>query len=134
MKRALLVCAAVMALAGCATTSPSGDIVTGYGIMKLTEEAVKDDVEKAQRVRLMAEQVRAAAANQEFQSVDLLMAEVRRHIPWDRISPADTFFANEMLRLWRDDLVTRFGEGILPEDIRLSVEKVAGWVILAARP
>lgn len=133
MKRVLFACAVALSLAGCATTG-NNDLVTGYGVMKLTEEAVKGDAEKADRVRALAEQVRAAAADQEFHSVDLLMAEVKTHIPWDKLSPADTFFANEMLRLWRDDLVMRFGDGILPEDIQLSVEKVAGWVILAAQP
>lgn len=133
MKRVLIVCAAALLMTGCATMQRN-ELVAGYGIMKLTEESVKGDAAKADKVRLLAEQVRASAANQEFQTVDLLLAEVRSQIPWSSLSPADTWFANEVLNIWRDDLVSRFGDGILPEDIRLSVEKVAGWVILAARP
>lgn len=136
MKRLLPAILAAVIMTGCGSTSQlaESDLVQGYGIMKLTEQAVKGDAEKAARVQALALEIQKRATDEQFDSVDLLIEAVKQQIPFERLSAADTFFATEVLRLWREDLVNRYGGGVLPEDLRLSVKKVTGWVVLAAQP
>lgn len=133
MKKFLTICTVAFILTGCATGG-SSDLMEGYAVMKLTEQRVKGDPEKAARVRALAEAVRAHSTGEGFSTVDVLMVEVHSRIEWNKLSPADQYFANEVLRLWRTDLVNRYGESPLPEYINLSVAKVAGWIMLAAQP
>lgn len=136
MKAFLISLVSVLSLSGCGSTTQlaQSDLIQGYGIMKLTEQAVKGDAAKAERVRALALEIQGLAGDETFNSIDLLIEAAKAKIPFARLSPADTFFANEALRLWREDLVNQYGGGVLPEDLRLSLVKVTGWVILAAQP
>lgn len=136
MKRLLITIFAAILVAGCGSTSQlaQSDLLQGYGIMKLTEQAVKGDAAKAERVRALALEIQGLAGDETFNSIDLLIEAAKAKIPFARLSAADTFFATEVLRLWREDLINQYGGGVLPEDLRLSLTKVTGWVILAAQP
>ena len=127
--------AAIVVLSGCATGGgTTGDLVPMAGVMKLTEELVEGDAEKAAAVRDIATDIRAAATAEEFATVDLLITAVRARVPWDRISPVDAAIAEELIKSLRQYLLDELGADVLPEHMRLTVEKVSGWVILAARP
>lgn len=136
MKRLLIPIFVAILVAGCGSTSQlaQSDLLQGYGIMKLTEQAVKGDAAKAERVRALALEIQGLAGDETFNSIDLLIEAAKAKIPFARLSAADTFFATEVLRLWREDLINQYGGGVLPEDLRLSLTKVTGWVILAAQP
>lgn len=132
--RAAAIAAVLSVLAGCGG-QPIADSDLGPMIitMKGTEKIVDGDPVRAARVREIAAQVREYASNEALLTIDLLMVEIRRHVPWERLSPVDTTLIEALLIELRTRLVERYGETPLPADLQLSVETVSGWVILAAR-
>lgn len=133
--RAAAIIAVLSVLCACGGQAlRDSDLLEGYGVMRLTEELVRGDAEKALAVRTVAATIKRYGTDEEFDTVDLFVAGVRAQIPWDRLGPTDTWFAEQILELWQQGLTEQYGPDLLPEHLRLSVAKVADWVILAARP
>lgn len=132
MLRLIVIAIAMLTLAGCAVGSGGSDLGPMYVTLKATSAIVKDDAEKAARVREIATEIQRYASDTEFATVDLLVTKIRSEVPWDDLDLADTMLAEELVKTLRQYLVDRFGEGVLPPEYRVSVETIAGWVILAA--
>ncbi len=127
----ILVLLTALVLTGCAFVeeSPgSAYIATTYATLKV----IDDDPEKAQRVEEIALEVLRVADDDPEATIDRLIETARGHIRWDRLDNADTLLVNALLIELAERLKERFGEGIIPEDARLTVQTLAGWVIDAA--
>lgn len=101
--------------------------------MYATIKVVDGDAAKADRVEEIATEIREYASGEKFLTVDLLVDQVRKQVNWDRLDAADKLLVSALLDELKLQLIERLGADVLPEDLRLAADTVAGWVITAAR-
>ena len=99
----------------------------------VTLKVIDGDASKAERVESIASDVQAYAGSEVHLTVDLLIRAIEERVDLDRLDPADRLLVEELIDSLRAELIRRLGPGVLPEDLRLAVDTVAGWVIDAAR-
>lgn len=104
-------------------------LATTYATLKV----IDDDAEKAERVIEIATEVLQLASSDPETTISRLMSEARGLIRWNRLDDADTLLVNALLVEVEHRLREKFGDGIIPEDARLTVQTLAGWVIEAAQ-
>ncbi len=117
---------------GCAwleENETSARVLTTYATLKVIDE----DPEKARRVEEIALEVLQLADSDPQTTIQRLVGEARSHIRWERLDAADSLLVNALLIELEVRLQERYGDGIIPEDARLTVRTLAGWVIEAAR-
>ena len=128
------VCALLASLvfAGCSTLNEyenTARLTTQYATIKV----IDDDRAKAQRVEEIATEVKAYAQDDLFLTVDRLIDEARSQIAWHKLDAADRLLVDALLTELEVRLKERFGGDAVPDELRLTVEKLADWVISAAR-
>lgn len=126
----LILCAALAT--GCAAIQQKDSeakLVTMYATIKI----VNGDRDRAVRVEEIASEVRQYASGEKQITVDLLVDQIRKQVPWQKLDPADELLIHALIDELRLRLVDRFGPDPLPEDLQLAVDTVAEWVINAAR-
>lgn len=138
MKRLLraspaLMLAAIFSLVSACATIGDQDSTVRLAAMYATIKVINGDTRKAERVEEIASQVQAYASDEKFLTIDLLVDQVRELVNWDKLDAADTLLVDALLMELRSRLEERLGTNVLPEDLRLAVNTVAGWVISAAR-
>lgn len=132
MRKFLLLTAAVPLFAGCAWIEENP--ATAYmAVSYATEKVIEGDVERAQRVEQIALEVERASSGDAVATIDLLIELIRDEIDWTKLDSADTRLVNYLLLTLSDELKERYGDGLIPEDARLTVQQIAGWVIETAR-
>lgn len=128
----IMIVASAMLIGGCAWVEENP--ATAYmAVTYATEKVIDGDVERAQRVEQIALEVEQAATGDTAQTIDLLIDLARDEIDWTKLDSADTRLVNYLLLTLSDELKERYGDGFIPEDARLTVNQIAGWVIEAAR-
>lgn len=132
MKKIILALAAMLVVSGCAMLT-EGDSQARLVTMYATLKVVDGDAGKATRVEEIATEVQEYASQETFLTVDLLIAAIRDRVPWHDLDAADELLVNALLDELRNELIRRLGSDVLPEDLRLAVENVTGWVISASR-
>lgn len=133
MRKLLLTVLACFTFAGCAFLQEhesEARIATTYATLKVIDE----DAERASRVVEIATEVRAIAGGDPEATVGLLIGEVRGLIKWENLDAADTLLVDTLLIELEARLINRLGDGVLPDDARLTVQTIADWVIRAATP
>lgn len=119
-------------LSGCAWLSEnegSARLLTTYATLKV----IDGDAARADRVEEIALEVATYAGADPDVSVDALIARVRGLIDWSDLDEADTLLVNALLVEVSIRLKEKLGDGLIPEDARITVQTLAGWVIEAAR-
>lgn len=132
MRKILTAALAAFILSACASLTEGNTdakLITQYAVIKVAQ----GDPEKAARIEEIATEVKRYASGEAFLTVDLLIAAIRDQVRFDRLDAADTLLVNALLDKLRAELVDRFGEEPLPEDLQLAVDVVSGWVIQASR-
>jgi hypothetical protein len=127
-----MIVAGVMFLSGCALLEQveQSPLASHIAVQQATLRYIDGDVEKAQRVVAVAEQVKEYASG--TVTVALLTTYLRAQIKWEQLAVADVMLLDALLLELESRLVERMGEGELsPEDLA-NVEKVVDWVILYA--
>ncbi len=129
---ATTVAIAMTMLAGCAwiaENESSARLLTTYATLKV----IDGDSERADRVEAIALEVLQLAADEPQATISRLVSHARTLVPWDRLDQADTLLVNGLLIELEVRLIERYGEGIMPDEARLTVADLAGWVIAAAQ-
>lgn len=134
LKRTISLALAIvlMATAGCSFLQES-ERTTRVTVIYATLKVIDDDDEKAARVAEIATEVKRYAENIEVLTVEALIDETRRQIRWENLDAADTLLVDTLLLELKDRLTERFDGTDVPDDIVLTVVKVANWVIDATR-
>ena len=125
--------ALLMVLSGCAFIQEhesEARIATTYATLKVIDE----DAERAARVVDIATEVSEIAGGDPEATVGLLIAEARDLIKWENLDAADTVLVDTLLIELEARLIDVLGDGILPDDARVTVQTIAEWVIRAASP
>ena len=134
MAKSFLIPAVLASLlfSGCALLEQveQSPLAAHIAVQQATLRYIDGDVEKAQRVVDVAEQVKEYAAG--TVTIALLDVYLRAQIKWDKISMADALLLDALLVELSERMEQKMGEGELsPEDLA-SVERVVGWVIMYA--
>lgn len=128
----MIVCVAVSLIAGCATIQEN-ESTARVAVQYATIKILDGDPEKADKVEQIAEEVKAYASGEKPVTVDALIEKAATYIPWEDLDDADTLLVTALLEEIRVRLKERLGDDFVPEDLRVTVDMVAGWVLEAAR-
>lgn len=131
LKTLLIVLVLSSLVAGCATISENENTAR-VTVMYATIKVIDEDQAKADRIVEIAEEVKEYASNVEQLTVDLLISETRAQIDWSKLDAADRLLVDTLLVELETRLKERFDGAEVPEELALTVEKVADWVINAA--
>lgn len=139
MSKSAHLCAALVAalslciLPGCKSDTDSARLVVTYATLKVIEQGgdTADQARRAARIRAIAGDVQALVEGESV-TIGLLETAVRAKLAALPLSPADTFLANELVRLVMAELEARVGAGVLDPEQRIKVAAVLGWVLEAA--
>jgi hypothetical protein len=126
----LMAALAAFSLSACAVlTEGNADakLIVQYSVIKVAE----NDKAKAARIAEIATEVKKYSGGETLITVELLVEAIRNEIRWDELDAADALLVNALLERLRSELVERLGDGVLPEDLRLAVDVLAGWIIEA---
>lgn len=131
----LLLCSALAALSLSTLTAcndSSSELIVSYATMKVIErgDSLEDQLVRADKIREIATDVKALLAGEKV-TISSLEATVREQIQKLRLSPADAFLADALIRQVVTELQQRVGIGILDPDKRYKVSVVLDWVINA---
>lgn len=121
---------AVSLLPGCALIDDNPGTVKAavyVGALKY----IGEDADKAQRVEQTAQTILSGLSG--GTTIDQLDGRLRALIQWDRLDMADAILLHALLTELRSTIVATIGEGLLSPDDAVRIERVAGWVIDAAR-
>jgi len=132
MKHLLIYLALFSLMVGCSTLNEyerTARLTTMYATIKV----VDDDQAKAERVEEIAGEVKRYAQDAELLTIDALIDTTRSLIDWSKLDAADRLLVDALLLELEDRLKERFGDDTVLEDLRLTVDKVADWVIEAAQ-
>lgn len=129
MRKLFVAAMAAFVLVGCATIA-SGD--ARLPVMYATLKVIDGDAAKAQRVREIATEVKALAADEVFFTVDALIIAINGQIRWEKLDMADTLLVTALVDELRSELTKRFPSTEVDADLRLAVTTVADWVITAS--
>lgn len=123
--RYVILLLATAALSGCASLPENADakLVTQYAAIKICDTA-----ERAARCAAIADEVRRYVNDTPYPTVALLMGAIEAEIDWTKLDPADTLLARSLLDRLEQELVSRLGAEVLPEDLRLATETVSRWI------
>lgn len=130
MRMFLMAALAAFSLSACAVlTEGNADakLIVQYSVIKVAE----NDKAKAARIAEIATEVKKYSGGETLITVELLVEAIRNEIRWDELDAADALLVNALLERLRSELVERLGDGVLPEDLRLAVDVLAGWIIEA---
>src|SRR5690625_217669 len=130
MKKILLVLITVFAFSGCAMLEDNPHTTKAavyYGTLKY----IGEDTDKAQRVEQAAQTILSGLSG--GTTIDQLDGRLRALIQWDRLDMADAILLHALLTELRSTMLATIGEGLLTPDDAVRIERVAGWVIDAAR-
>ena len=132
LKNLLLAIATLSLATACSTLNEhenTARLTTQYATIKV----IGDDRAKAQRVEEIATEVKSFAQDELVLTVDRLIDETRSQINWQRLDAADRLLVDALLTELEVRLKERFGGDAVPHELRLTVDKLADWVISAAR-
>lgn len=130
MKKILLALITVFAFTGCAMMEDKPHTTKAavyYGTLKY----IGEDADRASRVESAAQEILSGLSG--ATTVEALDARLRSMISWDRLDMADAILLHALLTELRSTIVATIGEGLLSPDDAVRIERVAGWVIDAAR-
>ena len=118
----------MFSVAGCSLLEVVEDspVASYIVVQQSTLRFIGDDVERAERVMEIAEQVEEYAAG--TVTVALLIDYTRAQVRWDRMSLADAALLDSLLTQLSLSLEDKMGTGELsPEDL-INVQTVVGWI------
>lgn len=99
-------------------------LVIQYSVLKY----VGADEEKANRVIAVTQFVREQLNNSPSVRIASLVNIVRERVDWTQLDAADALLADALLTTIQDELVARYGDGILDQDHLVAVDEVIAWV------
>ena len=108
------------------------DTPTRVAVQYAALKYIGGDAAKAERVRVVAEEVLGYVAD-ESATVAYLAEQVRAVVPWNDLDPADNMLLTALLAELEAELRARLGEGTLDPEDRVRVERVVHWIILASK-
>lgn len=127
----LLLALTCLALSACSFVDEREDTAR-LAVMYATIKVIDEDADRADRVIEITREVKGYASGEASLTVEGLIAEVRDQIRWDRLDAADELLVQALLIELRDRLKERFDGDYIPQDLAITVDKVADWVISAA--
>ncbi len=150
MKRLFLLAAMYVfsILSGCAAVTEfidDNESTAQFAVEYTTIKVIDGDADRAARVIEIASQVQRYAGEDLAATVDGLIELARDEIRWDKLDEADTRLANYLLNAIAEELKDRLtcstddsgekvcGDDVIPAELRVTVDKLATWVINAAR-
>ena len=128
MWKALILAGMLVGMAGCSLLEVVEDspIASYIVVQQSTLRFIGDDMERAERVVEIAEQVEEYAAG--TVTVALLIDYTRAQVRWDKMSLADAALLDSLLMQLSFSLEDKMGTGELsPEDL-VNVQTVVGWI------
>ena len=128
MWKALILAGMLVGMAGCSLLEVVEDspMASYIVVQQSTLRFIGDDVERAERVMEIAEQVEEYAAG--TVTVALLIDYTRAQVRWDKMSLADAALLDSLLMQLSFSLEDKMGTGELsPEDL-VNVQTVVGWI------
>lgn len=136
--KTFLKCVAIIALTLCALAAIPGCAIiednpntARAAVYVGTLKYVGEDAERAQRVENTASEILSGMSG--GTTIDQLDGRLRALIPWDQLDMADAILLHALLTELRSTMVATIGEGLLSPDDAVRIERVAQWVISAAR-
>lgn len=96
-----------------------------------TLKYIGEDREKARRVEKTALDVLASMSG--GTTIEQLDQHIRNKINWSRLDLADRILLDALLRELSATITASIGEGLLSDSDKVRIERVAEWVIAAAR-
>lgn len=124
------------ALAGCSILSkpenqPVARLAIQYAVLKVVEGAgdPAHQQARAERIKLIALDVQSLVKSDEQSTVPALDTLIRSKVPWDKLSPADTLLASNLIAVIEQELQNRVGTGTLTPEQMLVISDVIQWVI-----
>ena len=128
MWKALILAGMLVGMAGCSLLEVVEDspMASYIVVQQSTLRFIGDDMERAERVMEIAEQVEEYAAG--TVTVALLIDYTRAQVRWDKMSLADAALLDGLLMQLSFSLEDKMGTGELsPEDL-VNVQTVVGWI------
>ena len=128
MCKALILAGMLVGMAGCSLLEVVEDspMASYIVVQQSTLRFIGDDVERAERVMEIAEQVGEYTAG--TVTVALLIDYTRAQVRWDKMSLADAALLDSLLMQLSFSLEDKMGTGELsPEDL-VNVQTVVGWI------
>lgn len=125
---------AVSMFSGCSTLGRAIDenpATTKAAVYVGTLKYIGENSDKALRVENTASEILSGMSG--GTTIDQLDGRLRALIQWDRLDMADAILLHALLTELRSTMVATIGEGLLSPDDAVRIERVAGWVIDAAR-
>lgn len=124
----LFACSLLFGCASLTENNTDARLLTMYATIKIAD----GDQARAEVIEEVASDVQRYASSERHLTVDLLVGAIRDRVPWSDLDAADELLIHELLDRLRVELTDRLGADVLPEDLRLAADVVAGWVIQAA--
>ena len=127
------------ALVGCSFLSrpenqPIAKMAVQYGTIRFIEAAADDrQLERAERVKAIALDIKETAAGDESTTIPALDTLIHAKVPWERLSASDIILAESLITIIEQELQVRLGQGTLTAEQQLVISDVAQWVIDAAK-
>lgn len=139
---ALLIVFAISS-AGCSfltkpENQPIAKITVQFATLKYIEQAGDKDAQiaRAQRIKSIAADVQSLVKSDEQSTIPALDTLVRSKVPWDKLSPADTILATNLIDVIEAELMRRLGvsgqPGVLSPDQMIVISDMVNWVSEAA--
>lgn len=127
-----MILGSVMFLSGCSLLQyvEQSPLASQLAVQQATLRYINEDAEKAQRVIVVAEQVKEYASG--VVTIALLDHYIRAQVKWNKLSIADAVLLDTLLFELAERMQEKVGAGELSEQDLANVEKVIGWVILYA--
>jgi|GEM_PF-7121244 len=125
---------AVSMFSGCSTLERAIDEnpeTTKAAVYVGTLKYIGENSDKAQRVENTASEILSGLSG--GTTIDQLDGRLRALIQWDQLDIADAILLHALLTELRSTMMATIGEGLLSPDDAVRIERVAGWVIDAAR-
>lgn len=125
---------AVSMFSGCSTLERAIDenpATTKAAVYVGTLKYIGENSDKALRVENTASEILSGLSG--GTTIDQLDGRLRALIQWDRLDMADAILLHALLTELRSTMMATIGEGLLSPDDAVRIERVARWVIDAAR-
>ena len=130
MKRIMII-VSLAVLASCSLTEERPETARLI-VQAATYQVIDGDASKAERVIEIATEVRSIAETDPHLTIAALVQSARELVRWDTLEPSERLLIEALLVELQYRLEERFGPDPLPADLRLTVDRIAGWVVDAA--
>lgn len=132
------------AIVGCSFLSkpenqPIAKMSTEYAVLKYIESAGDKVAQttRAERIATIATDIQSLVKSDEQATIPALDTLVRSKVPWDKLSPADTILATNLIEVIEQELMSRLGTaqtpGVLTPDQLVVVVDLMNWVLEATK-